>query len=1134
MEVGLVQKIDIDREMQQAYLDYAMSVIVARALPDARDGLKPVHRRILYAMHDMGLRTSSSYKKSARIVGEVLGKYHPHGDMAVYEAMVRMAQDFSMRYLLVDGQGNFGSVDGDPPAAMRYTEARLAAPAEHMLADIAKDTVNFSANFDDTLKEPTVLPSAIPNLLVNGATGIAVGMATSIPPHNLVEVVDAARYLLDNWENLDDISVEDLMNYVQGPDFPTGGVIIHSAEGDGLISAYSTGRGQVTVQASAHLEEMERGKNRIIVTELPYMTNKASLIERIAELAREERIEGIVDLRDESDRQGMRIVIELGKNAEPEKVLRDLYKHTPMQTTFSIIMLALVEGEPRLLSLKQALRVYIEHRLEIIRRRSEFDLARARARAHILEGLRVALKNLDEVIDMIRKAPDVETARTRLMKRFKLSEIQAQAILDMPLRRLAALERKKIEDEYKELLAEIKRLETLLRSPKLMRQEVSEGLLAVKEAYGDRRRTHIVQLKAGETRAALLTTSELVPEKTIWVTVTAEGLISRSLDAQAPKLAGKEAPACAITAGTRELLYLVNEAGQAAAMPVHALPEAASPADGAPLARVTPLKEEGTLAAIFAAPTRSGREDTSEGSGRFILTITRQGMVKKSALDELPGASANTFPLVRLNENDRLAWAGLSSGSNEILLVTAGGMAIRFAEDEVRPMGLVAAGVMGIKLSEGDTIAGATLLPRPGDAFLITDTGRAKRVPLDHFPLQGRYGLGVQAWKTGEHEAIVGLAVGKSSNPASVQQNRLLPKAIHLGDAPLQTRAAHGQALIEVKGDDRVLGLLAIDAPEAPPKPAPAAADNSGGKPAPTRKTPPAAKTTPGPETKPQAAKKPAASKSAPAAETPAPVAAPAAKAPAAKKPAASKSTPATETPAPAPAKAPAAKKPAASKSAPAAEPPTAAPAAPPAKAPAAKKPAASKSAPAADPPTTAPAAPPAKAPAGKKPTASKSAPAAEPPAPAAVKPPAANKPAASKSAPAAEPPAPAAKAPAAKKPTASKSAPTPETPAPAAAKAPAAKKPAASKSAPAAEPPTAAPAASPAKAPAAKKPAASKSAPTPETPAPAAAKAPPTKKPAASKSAPAAETPTTAAKKKTPAAEQPPLFPETPPANKK
>ena len=453
MDMGLVKKIDINQEMQQAYLDYAMSVIVSRALPDARDGLKPVHRRILYAMYDMGLRPSSGFKKSARVVGEVLGKYHPHSDAAVYDAMARLAQDFSMRYPLVDGQGNFGSVDGDPPAAMRYTEARMASPSMNMLNDINKDTVDYTPNFDDTLKEPSVLPSAFPNLLVNGASGIAVGMSTSIPPHNLAEVIDASVYILDNWKKYDDISMEDLMQFIQGPDFPTGGAIIRDEEEDGLAKAYSTGRGRIKVQAVAHLEEMGRGRERIIVSELPYMTNKASLIERIASLVRDGKLEGISDLRDESDRRGMRIVVELARGADGRQILKDLYKRTQMQATFSIITLALVNNQPVLLTLKQALKVYLDHRIEVIRRRSEFELKKLEARAHILEGYRVALKNLDEIIEIIRKAKDTAAAQAKLMKRFKLSEIQANAILDMPLKRLSALEQKKIETEYKEVQA---------------------------------------------------------------------------------------------------------------------------------------------------------------------------------------------------------------------------------------------------------------------------------------------------------------------------------------------------------------------------------------------------------------------------------------------------------------------------------------------------------------------------------------------------------------------------------------------------------------------------------------------------------------------------------------------------------
>ena len=800
MEVGLVHKIDIDREMQQAYLDYAMSVIVSRALPDARDGLKPVHRRILYAMHELLLRPDTAYKKSARIVGEVLGKYHPHGDLAVYEAMARMAQDFSMRYMLVDGQGNFGSVDGDPPAAMRYTEARLTKASEHMLTDIAKETVDFSTNFDGTLTEPTVLPAALPNLLVNGATGIAVGMATSIPPHNLAEVVDALDFLIKNWDKLDDIGVEDLLEYVQGPDFPTGGVILHSAEGEGLVTAYSTGRGHITVQASAHLEEMERGRNRIIVSELPYMTNKASLIERIAELARETRIEGIVDLRDESDRQGMRIVIELSKTADPDSILRDLYKHTPMQTTFSINMLALVDGEPRTLSLKQALRVYIEHRLEVVRRRNLFELEKARQRAHILEGLLIALKYLDEVISIIRKAPDVETARMRLIKRFKLTDIQAQAILDMQLRRLAALERKKIEDEHKELVALIKQLEALLKSPKKMREVVSEELQVIKATYGDRRRTHIVQLKEGESKSSLLTKAELVAEKEIWVSVSLDGLISRTTDDKLPRISGKEAPGLLVKVSSRDTFYLVNEQGEAAAIPVHALPETDDPSQGLPFWRTAPLSESVALAGLFALPSRSARTESDPiWANRYLLTATSQGMVKKSMLSELPGASANSFTLVKVNPGDQLGWLQVTNGQNEVLLVSQSGMAILFHEEEVRPMGLVAAGVMGIKLAQNDLLAGMEILPKPGEILLVTANGRAKRLADDQFPLQGRYGQGVAAWRLPANEKIVGLAIGKATAQAAIHTNKLLPRTIRFDEAPLQGRPAHGKTIYELK-----------------------------------------------------------------------------------------------------------------------------------------------------------------------------------------------------------------------------------------------------------------------------------------------------------------------------------------------
>ncbi len=838
MEIGMVQKINIDDEMQQAYLDYAMSVIVARALPDARDGLKPVHRRILYAMHDMGLRPDTPFKKSARIVGEVLGKYHPHGDMAVYDAMARMAQDFSLRYLLVDGQGNFGSVDGDPPAAMRYTEAKMAPLASYMLSDIAKNTVDFSDNFDNTMQEPTVLPAALPNLLVNGATGIAVGMATSIPPHNLIEVIDAIQYLLQNWGKLEDISVEDLMRFIKGPDFPTGGVILHESAGDGLVSAYSTGRGRVSVQAKAHLEEMDRGRSRIIVTELPYMTNKSSLIERIAELARDEKLEGLVDLRDESDRQGMRIVIELSKNANPEAVLQNLYKHTPMQSTFSMIMLALVDGEPRMLSLKQILRVYIEHRLEIVRRRSEHDLDKARQRAHILEGLRIALNNLDEVISIIRKAPDAETARDRLIKRFKLSQVQAQAILDMQLRRLAALERKKIELEYKEITTFIKELEGLLRSPQKMRQVIGEELSAIKEQFGDRRRTYILELKEGEKRSTLKSASELVEEKSIWVSVNEDGLISRSLSEKQPRLSGGDAPVLIVSANTRDTLYMVTDTGESAAIPVHALQETDKPSEGTPIAKVSVLRPDHNLVALFTLPSRSQSENLERYQDWHVLSVTQQGMIKKSLIVDLPGTSAGSFTLVKVNEGDRLGWVKFTNGEDDILIQTANGMAIRFSENEVRPMGLVAAGVMGIKLQNGDEVVGAEIVSEKGDVFLVAENGMGKRIKADQFPKQGRYGSGVQSWKLAQNIKVVGMTIGKGTDRAILFLKKFAPKSIRLDEAPLQTRTARGKSIQEVKTGDLVIGFtIPWTAPRpSEPKKATSAAQKTR-KPSPKSKT---------------------------------------------------------------------------------------------------------------------------------------------------------------------------------------------------------------------------------------------------------------------------------------------------------
>ncbi len=804
MEIGQIRKVDIDHEMQQSYLDYAMSVIIARALPDARDGLKPVQRRILYAMYDMGLRPDSAYKKSARIVGEVLGKYHPHGDMAVYDAMARLGQDFSMRNMLVDGQGNFGSVDGDPPAAMRYTEARLTPFAIEILNQIDRNTVNFGRNFDGSLEEPEVLPAAVPNLLVNGATGIAVGMATSIPPHNLAEVIDALIFILEDWEKLDDVSITDLMRFVKGPDFPTGGIILQEHGSNELLSAYATGKGRVTVRGRVHLEDMERGKRRIIINELPYQVNKSALIERIAELVREGSLEGISDLRDESDRQGMRIVIELSKAAVENDVLRELYKRTPLQSTISINLLALVENEPHLMNLKQALRVYIEHRLEVVRRRTEFDLNRARARAHILEGLRIAIKFLDEVIALIRAAPDADAAHDRLMKKFKLSDVQARAILEMPLRRLAALERRKIEEEYKELIAQIKELEALLKSPIKMRKVIEQELLAMKAAYGDRRRTQIVSLKEGEAAVDRLTATDVTPAQVVWVGVTPDGLIGRTNSDELPRVSGREAPRFLLRADTHQTFYLIDQDGKAAAIALHALPEVEKFSDGAPVHKVSPLNENAMLAGIFCVPLQRDKE-----AERFIVGVTQNGMVKKTSVAELPGPSTQVFTLVKVDSEDLLACVFLTKGEDDILMLTARGMAIRFSEKEVRPMGLVAGGVSGIKLAPNDGICAAQAVQPGVEALLLASNGQGWRILVEDFPQQGRYGQGVIACKLPARTDLVGALVGKKTTSGWIHLQVLAAKQVRLDEIPSGKRGGAGKELVPVKAGDVALGFSA-------------------------------------------------------------------------------------------------------------------------------------------------------------------------------------------------------------------------------------------------------------------------------------------------------------------------------------
>ncbi len=803
MDMGFVKKVDIEHEMQQSFLDYSMSVIVSRALPDARDGLKPVQRRLLYAMYDMGIRPDSSYKKSARIVGEVLGKYHPHGDQAVYEAMARMAQDFSMRYPIIDGQGNFGSVDGDPPAAMRYTEGRITPFALDIINQLDRQTVDFAPNFDDTLKEPRVLPSAIPNLLVNGAIGIAVGMATNIPPHNLGEVIDALIYLLEHWTKLDEVNVGELMKFIQGPDFPTGGIILQEHEQNDILASYATGKGKIMLRGRVQTEEMSRGKNRIIITELPYMVNKSALIERIAQLSRDGGLEGLADLRDESDRHGMRIVIELGKTGETEKVLKDLFKKTPLQVTYSINLLALVNGEPRVLTLKHALKAYLEHRLEVVKRRSEYDLAKAQDRLHIIEGLRVAIKNLDEIISLIRSSADGEQAKQKLMKRFKLSGIQAQAILDLPLKRLASLERKKIEMEYKELVEQIKVLQTLLKSEVKRRGVIEEELKEIKTKYADRRRTQIVKLNKGKIASDNPVLKDVIPTEKNWISISRNNLISKLRETNAPRMGGKDAPKLLLAANSGQTLYLVNQEGKCAAINIHALPFAEDDDAGVSLAKVSAFSKEDNIKAGFClTSTKRHPENVT------VLTVTRQGLIKRSLVNDLPGPSADLFTLVKVNDGDEFLDAKIITGDPELMVFSDAGMGIRFDSQDVRTMGLVAAGVNAMKLSQGDKVVAIIPLAGKGELLAVANDGTGWRVEEGAFPKQGRYGAGVIGFKMPDKSLIAGFGYGKKNNQLSVQFEKSAAKVVRIDAIPAGKRAAAGKKLLEVKPKDTITGVV--------------------------------------------------------------------------------------------------------------------------------------------------------------------------------------------------------------------------------------------------------------------------------------------------------------------------------------
>ncbi len=743
---------NIEEEMRTSYIDYAMSVIVSRALPDVRDGLKPVHRRILYSMYEDGITSDKPYRKCANTVGSVLGRYHPHGDSSVYDAMVRMAQDFSMRYMLIDGHGNFGSIDGDGAAAMRYTEARMAKIAEQMLVDIEKNTVDFMPNYDDRLQEPTVLPAKVPALLVNGSSGIAVGMATNIPPHNLSEVIDGVIKVIDE----DNITDEDLMKVIKGPDFPTEGIILGR---EGIKEAYTTGRGKITVRAEAEIEEMNGNKRRIVVSSLPYQVNKARLIENIAVLTRDKRIEGISDIRDESDREHkVRIVIELKRDANPQVVLNQLYKNTQMQDTFGVIMIALVNGEPKLLTLKQCLEYYIDHRKDVILRRTKFDLDKAEARAHILEGLRIAIDNIDEVIKIIRESYD--DAKEKLMERFGLSEIQAQAILDMQLKRLSGLQREKIEEEYNELMKLIARLKEILASETLVYQLIKEELLEIKEKFGDERKTKIVAAE-GE-----IDMDDLIKEEQTIVALTNFGYIKRApIDTyRSQRRGGKGITGIAtreedfvkkiFTASTHDTILFFSNKGKMYKLRGYEIPEAGRTAKGTAIVNLLSLDADEKVSTII--PIQNFAE------GKYLLFATKNGLIKKTALTEYVSSRKTGLQAISLKEDDELIDVKLTDGQDNVVLVTRNGMCITFDEKDVRAMGRVSQGVLGIRVDNDDCVIGMESVIRDSKATLlaITENGFGKRTELDEYRVQIRGGKGVITYKvTAKTGKIVGIKI---------------------------------------------------------------------------------------------------------------------------------------------------------------------------------------------------------------------------------------------------------------------------------------------------------------------------------------------------------------------------------------
>ena len=800
--------VPIEEEMRKSYLDYAMSVIVGRALPDIRDGLKPVHRRVLFAMHELGLNWNRAYKKSARVVGEVLGKYHPHGDAPVYEALVRMVQEFSLRYPLVDGQGNFGSIDGDPPAAMRYTETRLAKIAHELLADIDKETVDFTPNFDESLQEPVVLPTKVPNLLVNGSSGIAVGMATNIPPHNLSEVVDGLIKVIENPE----VTIDELMTVIPGPDFPTRGYIYGRG---GIREAYTTGRGIITLRAKAHVEKMRGGREAIIVTELPYQVNKASLMEKIGELVRDKKIEGISERRDESSREGIRIVLELGRGEMAQIVINQLYKHTQMQTTFGVIMLALVSRRPQVVNLKQMLQEFVAFRREVVTRRTKYDLARAEERAHILEGLRKAVDQIDLVIRIIRQAESPDAAKDALMRQLELSEIQAKAILDMRLQRLTQLERHKIVEEHEQTLALIEDLKGILASEQRLLGIIKDELAALKQEFGDARRTEIL------AETADLTIEDLLADDDMVVTITRSGYIKRThVEAyRSQKRGGKGVTGMEtkeedivedlFVASTHSYLLFFTNKGKVHWLKVHEIPEGGRQAKGKAMANVLSLADGERVATCV--PVRDFE------SGGYVLFATKQGKVKKTELSAFSHPRAGGIQAITLEEGDEVMAARRTDGQREVLLSTKLGMIIRFPEDEVRPMGRTAAGVRGIDVDEGDQVIAAETLKEGVTILTVTERGYGKRTPLDEYRLQGRAGKGIIDIKTaGRNGAVVGMLQVREGDDILVVTTKGKMIRLHADEITSQGRNTMGVRIIDLDADDHVGNLARVEAEQAP------------------------------------------------------------------------------------------------------------------------------------------------------------------------------------------------------------------------------------------------------------------------------------------------------------------------------